>query len=122
MKRTVCRYTFEARVPVEEAEATLQLSFFGAEGLYGAARVRNESGYVVDEPTRTFVVDASTEVGETVVRLFTGYATKEFGAGAFRVERIVDEGKDSSEAPVHGGASGNGRLPPEGPVPAGVAR
>jgi hypothetical protein len=118
VSRIVHRFTFRPLVPVEEAEATLQLSLFGAEGLFGAARVRNETGYVVDERSRTFVVDASTEVGQAVVRLFTGYALKEFGQDAFRVERILEE----EGAARSGLAPRNGHRRPEGPAPAGVAR
>lgn len=107
MKRIVCRYSFRPDVPMREVEETLHLSLYGAEGIHGAARVRLDAGYAIDEKARTLVVDASTAVGETVVQLFTGYVGREFGEDAFLVERVV------SDEP----------LPPqEGPQPAGVTR
>jgi hypothetical protein len=33
------------------------------------------------------VIDAGTEVGRDIVRLFTGFAINEFGEEAFRVRR-----------------------------------
>ena len=91
MTRTVHRFTFEPHVSVEEVEQTLHLALYGAEGLHGAARVRLEARYVVDEKTRTFVVDATTHVGQTVAQLFAGFVLKEYGEDSFHVERVLRE-------------------------------
>jgi hypothetical protein len=37
---------------------------------------------------RTCVVDTGTEVGRDINRLFCGFLRREFGGGAFRVERL----------------------------------
>lgn len=89
MARTVCRFQFAPGPSIEDVEETLLVALYGAEGIHGAARVRLEAGYAVDEKARTLVVDAGTPVGETVVQLFTGYLTREFGEDAFEVERVV---------------------------------
>ena len=35
------------------------------------------------------VVDAATDVGRAIARIFTGFLTREFGEKAFKVERIA---------------------------------
>jgi len=105
--RIVYRYRFGPQVPLDQAEETLLLALYGAEGLHGAARVRLEAGYTLDERARVFVVEGTTAAAEAVARIFTGFLGREFGEGAFRVERIESDGAT---------------VPPEGPAPAGVAQ
>ena len=88
MNTNVYRFVFEPQIVLEEAEMTLQLAIFAAEGLFGAARVRLDFGYFVDEPSRTIIVAGTTEVGETIIKIFTGLALREFGEDAFRTRRI----------------------------------
>ena len=88
MNTNVYRFVFEPQIVLEEAEMTLQLAIFAAEGLFGAARVRLDFGYYVDEHSRTIIVAGTTEVGETIVKIFTGLALREFGEDAFRMRRI----------------------------------
>jgi hypothetical protein len=105
--RIVYRYRFGPQVPLEQAEETLLLALYGAEGLHGAARVRLEAGYTLDPKARVFVVEGTTAAAEAVARIFTGFLGREFGEDAFQVERIVAEERVG---------------PPEGPQPAGVPR
>ena len=88
MNTNAYRFVFEPQIVLEEAEMTLQLAIFAAEGLFGAARVRLDFGYYVDEPSRTIIVAGTTEVGDTIVKIFTGLALREFGEDAFRTRRI----------------------------------
>ena len=44
--------------------------------------------YAVDAQQRICVIDASTQVGRDINRLFTGFVLREFGPDSFRVERI----------------------------------
>ena len=46
------------------------------------------------EKKRACVVDAGTEVGRHIARIFTGFLTREFGEEAFKVERV-----DETQAP-----------------------
>ena len=84
----VYRFQFDERIPLEEAEMTLHLATFAAEGLFGRARVRLETSYFLDGPRRTISVDGTTEVGAAVVRIFTGLVIREFGEEAFEVCRV----------------------------------
>jgi hypothetical protein len=85
------RFQFDEGVPLRDAEDTLLLSLVAAEGLYGEARVRMDSAYLVDAPLRTIVVDAATDVGQDVCGIFTSFLAREFSPGAFCVRRLGEE-------------------------------
>lgn len=89
MNRTRYRYEFRPNVPLREVEESVLLAILAAEGVHGEAQVRLDAGYDFDEPARACLVDASTAVGETIARVFTGFLRKEFGEDAFRVERVA---------------------------------
>lgn len=88
MAREIIRYSFAQAVAPREIEETLLLAVLAAECLHGVSRVRLDASYWLDGPSRRCVVDASRAVGRTLNRLFTGLAAKEFGEGAFSVERV----------------------------------
>ena len=97
MTACVFRFSFSDDVPLDEAEMTLQLATFAAEGLFGMARVRIDFGYHVDAARRAILVDGTTEVGATVVRVFVGLLLREFGDDAFRVERMPSQQRQKQE-------------------------
>ena len=43
----------------------------------------------LDAGKRSCVVDAATDVGRAIARIFTGFLTREFGEEAFQVQRIA---------------------------------
>lgn len=82
------RFQFERSVLMAEAEMSLHLALFAVEGLFGQARVRLDAAYSIDEPRSVIVVDATTEVGAAVVRVFTSLLLHEFGGDSFHVRRV----------------------------------
>jgi hypothetical protein len=88
MSSDVYRYRFDDAVPAEEVEATLVLSIFAVEALHGESQTRLDAGHAFDGKRRAVVIDASTDVGRDLNRVFIGFATREFGPGSFRVERV----------------------------------
>jgi len=88
MNRDSFRFQFESDVPLDEAEMSLHLAIFAVEGLFGQARVRLDAGYALDAEAHALVIDASNEVGATVVKVFTGLLVREFGEDAFEVDRV----------------------------------
>ena len=82
------RFVFKEEVSVLDAELSLHLAIFAIEGLFGAARVRLDASYAIDEPRRVIIVDASNEVGEALVRVFTNLLLREFGDDSLQVERV----------------------------------
>jgi len=90
VSRNVYRYRFNKSVPMQDVEESLLLAVLAAECLYGEARVRLDAGYSISEEKRAIVVDASTQVGHDICRIFTGFAIKEFGEDGFHVERVSE--------------------------------
>jgi len=97
MNTDVYRFELERSVPLTEAEMSLHLSLFAVEGLFGQARVRLDAGYHVDERRRAIAVDATTEVGTAVVRVFTSLLLHEFGGDGFRVRRVAQAPRATAE-------------------------
>jgi hypothetical protein len=88
MTANVYRFGFVPAVPLSEAELTLHLAIYAAEGLHGEARVRLDVSYQLDQPANAIVVDAGTEVGATLVKVFTHLLIRQFGEDGFHVRRV----------------------------------
>lgn len=89
MVNQLFRYAFDPTVPIEDVEAAMVLALFGAETLHGAARTRLESAHHLDRERRLLVLDASTQVGRDLSRLFTGFLLRELGPDAFKIEQVA---------------------------------
>ena len=70
-----------------QAEMSLHLAMIALEGLFGRAGVRLDARYRLDEPGAAIVVDGSTQVGESLVRIFAALLIREFGDDSFVVRR-----------------------------------
>jgi len=99
VSRDIYRYRFEKDVPMKEARESLLLAVLAAECLHGESRVRLDASYRFSRAKRVCVIDAGTDVGRDISRIFTGFAIKEFGEHAFQVERI-DRSEDREPVPV----------------------
>jgi len=103
MRTDVYKFTFDPPVDMLETEATLQLAIVAAEGLFGEARTRMDAAYFVDAPRASLLVDGNTAVGNAVIRIFTAFATREFGSDAFAVRRMpAASGQDDCGANASG--------------------
>ncbi|MFO0804407.1 MAG: hypothetical protein U0791_14950 [Gemmataceae bacterium] len=91
MLTNIYRYEFAPPIAIDEVEATLLLALTAAETLHGASQVRLDAEHAFDPVLRVCVMNAATEVGRDLNKLFAGFLSREFGAGAFRVERIAPE-------------------------------
>ena len=102
MIRDIYRYEFGDGVPAVEVETTLVLSIFGVESLHGEAQTRLDVQHAFNAKQRVVVIDASTDVGRDLNRLFIGFLTREFGPGSFRVERVQQHNlePDAQTVPV----------------------
>ena len=97
------RYRIAPTVPFSEVEESLLLAIVAGECLHGSSRARLETSYCTDQETRACVLDASTEVGMDIARIFTGLITKEFGEDAFKIEKV--DATDKPRTPVRPSAS-----------------
>lgn len=91
MLTNIYRYEFAPPIAIDEVEATLLLALTAAETLHGASQVRLDAEHAFYPVLRVCVMNAATEVGRDLNKLFAGFLSREFGAGAFRVERIAQE-------------------------------
>ena len=57
--------------------------------LHGESQVRLDAAHAVDADQRSCVIDASTQVGRDINRLFTGFVLREFGPDSFRVHLVA---------------------------------
>jgi len=88
VSRDIYRYEFAREVRPREIQETLHLAVLAAECLHGQSQVRLDASYCMDDENLVCVVDASTRAGKDIVRIFTGFAIKEFGEKAFKVRRV----------------------------------
>jgi hypothetical protein len=92
MTHDTYKYRFDESVPAQELEDTFMLAMLAVESLHGRSRVRMESRFNLDKARRTCVIDASTDVGSDLARIFTGFATKEYGERSVLIERSQPSG------------------------------
>jgi len=90
MNRELYRYNFDSKIPIQDVEESLLLAVLAAESLHGRALVRLDASFCLDSKKRSCVVDAATDVGRAIARIFTGFLSREFGEEAFKVERVGD--------------------------------
>ena len=94
MSLDIFRYTFASSVPSEELEATLVLAILATESLHGACQVRLDAAHAFDADRRICTIDARSEVGRDLNRLFIGFVAREFGDSAFEVRRVDGVAKE----------------------------
>ena len=87
MNENVYRYCFARSIPPRDIGETLLLSLIAVESLHGHARTRMDARYCFNRKKRLCEIDAATPVGSDLARIFTGYATKEFGEKAVSITR-----------------------------------
>ncbi|MCC6425921.1 MAG: hypothetical protein IT435_03775 [Phycisphaerales bacterium] len=97
MTHEAYRYVLCRPIPFPEVLSTLDLALIAAESLHGAERTRLDARFASDTRLLTLVIDANTPVGQTLNQVFLGFARREFGEKALRVERI-----DRSSTPKTG--------------------
>lgn len=88
MPTEIHRYSFDPAIVFEDVEASLLLAIFAAESLHGESQVRLDAAHAVDAEHGSCVIDASTQVGRDINRLFIGFVLREFGPDSFHVERV----------------------------------
>jgi len=104
MNRELYRYNFNSKVPFRDVEESLLLAVLASESLHGRALVRLDASFCLDSKKRSCVVDAATDVGRAIARIFTGFLSREFGEEAFKIERVGDTHPASKELKATGAA------------------
>jgi hypothetical protein len=86
MSTQTYEYRFDTSIPIQELEDTLMLSLIAVESIFGHSRVRMDGRFDFDKKNRRCRIDCSNEVGTHLARIFTGYATREYGENAVHIE------------------------------------
>jgi hypothetical protein len=88
MSKETYRYHFEPQIDIDEVEQSLLLAILSVEALHGETQTRLDAAHAFDAERRSCVIDAGTDVGRSLNRLFLGYVRREFGEDAFSVSRV----------------------------------
>lgn len=81
------RYEFDNSVTFFDVLATLDEAITNTESIHGTERVRLDARFAEDTARGVLVIDATTEVGQTLNQLFVGLARREFSDAAFTISR-----------------------------------
>lgn len=92
------RYALCRPIPFPDVLATLNLSLLAVESIHGEERTRLDARYVSDPKRFALVIDAETEVGQALNQVFTGFARREFGETAFKIERVEKSAQTGATA------------------------
>lgn len=84
----VYRYKISEDIIFRDVEESFLLAVMATESVYGRSLVRLDASFLLEREKRACVIDASTEVGRHIARIFTGFLTQEFGEEAFKVTRL----------------------------------
>lgn len=90
MIRSVYKYSFEKLIPMNDVEDSLMLAALAAESLHGRSAMKLDAAFCLNTKTRTCIIDAETQMGCDIARMFTGFITKGFGEQSFSVEQTED--------------------------------
>ncbi len=90
MTRTTYHFTFLKSVPMDAVEDALVLAVLAAEAIHDGDRAVARAVHLPESLPRVCVIDARTNAGRTVLRVFFAYVTGMFGVRAFRVVTTED--------------------------------
>lgn len=105
MSSQVYRHVLCRPVPFPEVMATFDLALVAVQSLHGDERTRLDARFASDAGKQTLAIDAGTPVGQALNQIFTGFARREFGEHAFKIER-VDRLERDRRAVAPAGATG----------------
>lgn len=98
MNHEIYLFTFSEKVSFSEIEESMFLATMAAESLHGRSSLRMDAAFTLDAEKRTAAVDARTDVGRAIARIFTGFLTREFGEDKFKVDRVTNLPQGSPES------------------------
>ena len=96
MNPPVYRFAFPNLPSLLMAQMTLQLAMVAAEGLFGKTVVCMDVSYYVHAPRNVILIDATTAVGASLVRIYTALLIDELGEDAFTVRRVESANQTAS--------------------------
>lgn len=91
----IYRYALCRPVPFPDVLETLDLALIAVQSLHGEERTRLDARFSSDPGRQMLAIDAGTPVGQALNQVFTGFALREFGKHAFRIDRLSSVAEQS---------------------------
>lgn len=91
-------FTFDRSVPFEDIDETLMVATLAAESIHGRTRIYFDARYEAYRKNNTCWIDADTDVGQHIARIFSGFMVRLFGEQSFKVERLVSDPIEATAA------------------------
>ena len=85
MIRTVYKFSFDDSFAMDDVEQILALSVIPVESIHGESAMLVDGRYAVNKRRRTCLIDAESQLGNDLARVFTGFLNAKAG-GSFRVD------------------------------------
>lgn len=85
------QFQFDDSISAGDVEETLGIAVIATECLHGEAQVQLDRCYRLNKELKLLSIEAGTDVGRDLNRLFLGFATREFGRERVRVLKMRDE-------------------------------
>jgi hypothetical protein len=92
MSDAIFRYQLSSDLSLSQVSAAFEWAFTITEAIHGDVPVLLNGLYSTNADTRTWTIDATTPVGRSLSRLFTGLLRRDFGSHTFTVERFPPGG------------------------------
>ena len=89
MAHDIYKYIFDTSIPFQRLEDTFALALLAVESLHEKSRARMDIRFNLDRLNRICVIDASTEAGRDLSRIFFGFADVEYGPDAIWIKRTL---------------------------------
>lgn len=90
MNRTVYKIQFASELPVGMVDFHLMTAARATESLYGRNAVRLDGAARISPKSHTVTIDAETEVGIDLAKIFMGFMTSDFGEKSFIVTKTEE--------------------------------
>jgi hypothetical protein len=78
-------YQFREGAPLDEVGDLLFLAALAAESLHGRSSLRLDGTFLLEKEKRQCEVNAGSQVGRDLARIFTGFLVHQLGDKAFQV-------------------------------------
>lgn len=100
MSNQVYRYVLCRPIPFPEVMSAFDLALIAVQSLHGNERTRLDARFASDAGKQVLAIDAGTPVGQALNQIFFGFARREFGEHAFKIERVdrLDRGRPAVPA------------------------
>lgn len=90
MDRIVYKIQFARKLPTGTVDYHLITAVLAAESLHGRCAVRLDAVTRLNAKNRTVTIDAETQVGLDIARMFIGFLSREFGERSFQVNKTEE--------------------------------